>query len=162
MKPICLYGFMGCGKSYAGHKAASETGLSYLDLDEYIANREGISIPEIFSKSGEEYFRSLELSALREVKANIISLGGGALTNHETAAYAKENVIVIFIDTPFEVCYKRIKNDLSRPNAANKTKEELFMLYKSREEQYRNAADYTEKKLNRIINLIKELTNDNI
>jgi shikimate kinase len=135
-KPIYLYGFMGCGKSYIARKS----GLDYIDLDKQLGD-----IPKIFAEHGEKYFRELEFNALKIANADIISLGGGALTNPESAKYAKENAVVVFIDTDFEVCYERIKNDKNRPLAANKSKEELFALYNSRLEHYRNAADYTIK-----------------
>jgi shikimate dehydrogenase len=135
-KPIYLYGFMGCGKSYIAEKS----GLNYIDLDSQLGD-----IPKIFAEHGEQYFRSLEFSALKTANADIISLGGGALTNPEAAKYAKENAVVVFIDTGFEVCYERIKNDPNRPLAASKTKEELLALYNSRLAHYREAADFTIK-----------------
>ncbi|MDR2559900.1 MAG: shikimate kinase [Oscillospiraceae bacterium] len=147
-KPIYLYGFMGCGKSYLGRKAANAFGLSFVDLDDYIVKREGAEIAEIFRKNGKMYFKSLELSALSEVRADIISLGGGALNESPgAAAYAKKHAVVVFINTDFDACYGRIKSDGAekRPNAAGKTKEELFALYNSRIEHYREVADYTIK-----------------
>ncbi|MDR2533077.1 MAG: shikimate kinase [Oscillospiraceae bacterium] len=146
MKPVYLYGFMGCGKSYVGRRLSRETGAFCVDLDEFIAGREGMEIAEIFAKHGKEYFKNLELSALKEVKADVISLGGGSLLeNPEAAAYAKENAVVIFIDTDFDTCYERIKSNGAekRPNAAGKTKEKLCELYKSRLGHYKKVADYT-------------------
>ncbi|MCL2697503.1 MAG: shikimate kinase [Oscillospiraceae bacterium] len=143
IKPIYLYGFMGCGKSYI----AKKSGLDFIDLDEYIVRLKGIEIAEIFVKYSEQYFRELELAALKELNVPLVSLGGGALKTPETAKYAKENAVVIFIDTPFEVCCKRIKIDglHRRPLAENKTKEGLFELYNSRLPHYRNVADYIVK-----------------
>ena len=152
MKPVYLYGFMGCGKSYIGRKAAQELDLSFTDLDECIGN-----IPEIFALHGEKHFRGLEFTALKKAKADIISLGGGVLTNPDAAAYAKENAVVIFIDTDFEVCYERIKGDKNRPLAASKTKEELLALYSSRIEHYRNVADYIIKGEEECISLMRKL-----
>jgi len=149
-KPILLYGFMGCGKSCIGRKIAQESGLSLVDLDESIGN-----IPRIFAEHGEEYFRGLEFTALKSAKADIIALGGGALTSPKAAAFARENALVIFIDTPFDTCYERVKNDKSRPLAFSKSKAELLALYESRKEHYINTADYIVKdvyELRRTIN----------
>ncbi|MCL2109385.1 MAG: shikimate kinase [Oscillospiraceae bacterium] len=158
-KPVYLYGFMGSGKSYWGRKAASDLRLRFVDLDEYIAEHEHMQIPEIFAVKGEKYFRSLELTALKTVHADIISLGGGALLSPEAAAYAKNNAVVVLIDTPFETCYERVKSDGAdlRPNAAGKSFEELHALYKSRETHYRNIADCIATNEN-TLKLIKELT----
>ncbi|MCL2077750.1 MAG: shikimate kinase [Oscillospiraceae bacterium] len=166
MKPIYLCGFMGCGKSYTGRKSARETGIRHIDLDDFLVGREKMEISEIFKKYGEKHFRNLEFEALCEISSEvsefhpaIISLGGGALTNPETAAFAKKNAVVIFIDTPFDTCYERVKNDVSRPNAAGKSKEELFALYKSREEHYKKAADYIKTGGDKeIVSLIKQLS----
>jgi shikimate kinase len=147
-KPVYLYGFMGCGKSYLARKA----GLDYIDLDKQLGN-----IPEIFAAHGEKYFRSLELAALKTLKAPLISLGGGALTNPEAAEYAKENAVVVFIDTPFEVCFERIKGDKARPLAANKTKEKLLELYNSRLPHYKEVADYIIKGEDEWLSLMQEL-----
>jgi shikimate kinase len=143
MKTVYLYGFMGCGKSHTGRRAARTSGAFFADLDEFIKEREGMEIAEIFSRHGEKYFRELEFSALSDIEADVISLGGGALTNSEAADFAKKNAVVIFIDTAFEVCYERIANDKSRPKAAGKTKDELFELYQSRLGHYREVADFT-------------------
>ncbi|MCL2637117.1 MAG: shikimate kinase [Oscillospiraceae bacterium] len=150
IKPIYLYGFMGCGKSHL----ARRSGLDYVDLDEFIGD-----IPQIFAEHGEQYFRELELSTLKEVNAPLVSLGGGALTNPETAKYAKENAVVVFIDTDFEVCYERIKGDSSqiRPLAVSKTKEELLALYNLRLPHYREIADYTIKGENEWLSIMQEL-----
>jgi shikimate kinase len=157
MKPVYLYGFMGCGKSYLGRKAARELGLSFADLDEYIIEREGMEISEIFAEHGEERFRAVEFAALRELGASIISLGGGALTAPEASEYAKKHAVVVFIDTGFEVCCERVRGDNSRPNAANKTAEELRALYEARAEHYKNAADYTIREEQELISLLNEL-----
>jgi shikimate kinase len=148
MKPIYLYGFMGCGKSYLARKS----GLSFIDLDEQIGD-----IPKIFAEKGEAHFRSLELAALKSAKADIISLGGGALTNPEAAKHAKKNAVVVFVDTPFEVCYERIKNDKNRPLAASKTKQELLALYNSRSEHYREVADYVAEGEEACLSIMQEL-----
>jgi len=157
MKPVYLYGFMGCGKSYLGRKIAREAGLSYVDLDEYIIEREGMEISDIFAQFGEEHFRNVEFQALREICANIISLGGGALINPQAAEYAKKHAVVVFINTPFEVCYKRIKGDERRPNAAEKSQEELHELYKAREGHYKAVADYTVSHESELFSLINQL-----
>ena len=44
---IYLCGFMGCGKSTVGKLLAQKLGMRFTDLDDYIENSEGMSIPEI-------------------------------------------------------------------------------------------------------------------
>ncbi len=64
---ISLTGMMGCGKSSVGRELAAQLGCPFIDLDSYIEKSEGRAIPEIFREKGEAHFRTLELSALREV-----------------------------------------------------------------------------------------------
>ena len=48
MRPIFLCGFMGCGKSTVGKILAKKMGCQCVDLDKYIEDTAGMSIPEIF------------------------------------------------------------------------------------------------------------------
>ena len=80
MKPIFLIGYMGCGKTTVGEELARQTGKEFIDLDEFIEQKEGMTIEEIFDKKGEKEFRKLETAALEEVAKKrdvIIGCGGG-------------------------------------------------------------------------------------
>lgn len=127
MKPIFLCGFMGCGKSTVGRILAKKLGCGCVDLDKYIEDGEGMKIPEIFAKKGEPYFRELETKALAEFgsKGGIAATGGGALLTEKNGETAKKAGMVVFIDTDFDICYNRIKDDPHRPLAYNSTKEQL-------------------------------------
>ncbi len=154
-----LYGFMGAGKTYFGEEVSKELGLRYIDADSFIENEKGLKIPEIFSKYGSDYFRECEFTALNElIDYDIISLGGGALTYGKSLDFAKRNGKIVFIDTPFEICYERIKNDANRPNANGKSRTELVALHTSRLEHYRDCADFT------VTNILefKGIINDNL
>jgi len=71
---------MGSGKSSVGKKLADVLGFNYLDLDDFIQEKESKPIKEIFNTKGEIYFRKIESKYLSEIisKSNcVISLGGG-------------------------------------------------------------------------------------
>lgn len=78
---IVLIGYMGSGKSVIGKMVASKNGLSYLDLDTYIEEKEHLTVSEIFKTKGEIYFRKKEREYLKELldtKSNLVlALGGG-------------------------------------------------------------------------------------
>lgn len=78
---LFLTGFSGCGKSTAGRRLAERLGYSFVDLDAAIVAREGRSINEIFTQSGEEEFRRLESAELENIIAStentIVATGGG-------------------------------------------------------------------------------------
>ena len=80
MKPIFLIGYMGCGKTTLGEVLARQMGLQYIDLDEFIEQRQGMTITEIFDEMGEKRFRELETEALQDVATMtdvIVGCGGG-------------------------------------------------------------------------------------
>ena len=78
---IIILGYMGCGKSTVGRILAEQLQLPFVDLDEYLTNKYGDSIPNLFLKNGEIGFRKLEKIALDELlvnqKTSVLSLGGG-------------------------------------------------------------------------------------
>ena len=51
---------MGSGKSYVGKKLAEKLNYDFVDLDDYLIEKEGLSIAEIFEKHDENYFREKE------------------------------------------------------------------------------------------------------
>ncbi|GHV46598.1 shikimate kinase [Clostridia bacterium] len=142
-KIIYICGFMGAGKSFCGRDAAYHSGKSYLDLDDYIVRRENKPITKIFEDGGEAAFREAEFSALKFAEAELISLGGGAVTYEKSLNFIKENGFLIFLDIDFPTCYERITQNgkASRPNAAARTEEELLELFTKRHEIYSAAAD---------------------
>ena len=141
---VYLCGFMGCGKSTVGKLLAKKLGKKYTDLDIYIVEQEGMKIPEIFEKYGEAYFRIAETKGLIELAeaGGVIATGGGALLSEENGETAKKAGLVIFIDTAFETCYQRIKDDKNRPIAYNSTKEQLKERFDFRRPLYLKNSHY--------------------
>lgn len=143
-KSIYLCGFMGCGKTTVGKVLAKRMEMQFVDLDEYIIEKEGMSIPEIFAKHGEEHFRKLEANYIKMLKSGfVVATGGGAIINEKTSEFARESGIVIFIDARFKSCYERIKGDKNRPLVMKNTKKQLLDLYNLRKTIYQKHSDIT-------------------
>lgn len=141
MSSVYLCGFMGCGKSHVGRQLAAALGREFVDLDRYIINAERMTIPFIFEKFGEPHFRRLEAKYIRELSGDkVVATGGGALINDETAEYARQSGLSVYINTSFEICYNRIKDDTNRPLAVKNTKRQLEELYNTRDVIYRRNA----------------------
>lgn len=100
MENIVLIGMPGCGKSTLGKLLAERTGKQFVDADDVIVQRAGISIPKIFDKIGEEGFRKLEtevLSNLGKQSGLIIATGGGCVTRSENYNLLHQNGHIIWI-----------------------------------------------------------------
>ncbi len=83
---IILTGYMGSGKTEIGIRLSKKLGMKCIDLDQYIEDREGFTITELFEKKGDIYFRKIESKYLNEIiKIDncIISLGGGTPCYYE-------------------------------------------------------------------------------
>ncbi|MGJ5641225.1 shikimate kinase [Formosa sp. S-31] len=78
---IILLGYMGSGKSTLGRKLAESLNIPFIDLDDYIEEKEGLSISELFAQKGEIYFRKKEHEHLKAILENqsdvVLALGGG-------------------------------------------------------------------------------------
>jgi len=135
---IFLCGFMGCGKSTIGQKLAKKLNVPFTDMDEYIEQQAGKTIPEIFAQEGEEHFRDLETQAVRDLsgREGVIACGGGAMLRDINAKIAAEHGIVLFLDVPFRTCYLRIANT-DRPIVRRSSRQELYNLYRKRRGVYR-------------------------
>lgn len=88
---LVLAGFMGTGKSTIGAALARRLGRQFVDLDQLIEEREGLSVEAIFAQGGEDAFRAAEGRALEAAlslqEPVVLALGGGTL--HEPASRAR-------------------------------------------------------------------------
>ncbi|MCM1133005.1 MAG: shikimate kinase [Ruminococcus flavefaciens] len=140
---IFLCGFMGCGKTTVGQLTAKKMGCAFYDTDELIVENQGMSIPEIFEKKGEPYFRQVEADIVKSMcgKSAVISCGGGAMINPDTAkAVAEAGEKIVFLDVDFDTCYERISGDSNRPIVVNNTKEQLRAIFDERHRIYEKHA----------------------
>ena len=103
MRSITLIGMPGSGKSTVGAALAELTGRRFADTDAMIAERAGMSIPEIFSRFGEARFRELETEALREISKEsgyVVATGGGVVTQPRNLPLIRQNSICVFLRRP--------------------------------------------------------------
>lgn len=141
MRKIYLVGFMGCGKSAIGRKLSYFLKMPYYDMDNEIVRQQGMSIPEIFEKYGEERFREMETEFLQNFRdeACIIATGGGVSMKEENRRIMRRTGLVLFLDATFEDIYMRIRHDKNRPIVQRSSKEELHELFLYRRKFYREA-----------------------
>ena len=123
---IAITGFMAAGKTTVGRTLAAKLNCKFVDLDELIAGQQNNSISELITRDGEDRFRQLETETLAEVlQASdnfVIALGGGTWARVDNRRLLRErNARVIWLDAPFELCWKRIPiGDNGRPLAPSR------------------------------------------
>lgn len=142
---IVLIGFMGSGKSTISRALSKVFAMDVIEMDQVIADREGMSISEIFEVHGEEYFRNLETELLRELQSRkgvVISCGGGVPMRDENIVEMKKNGKVILLTASPETILDRVKNNHDRPLLENnKNVDFIAELMEKRRKKYETAAD---------------------
>jgi shikimate kinase len=118
-RSIVLTGMMGVGKSSIGRRLAARLGVPFVDADTEIEKSANMSIPDIFARHGEDYFRSGEarvIARLLDTGPQVLASGGGAVMNADTRAVIKAKGISIWLKADFDVLMRRIaKRKHERP-----------------------------------------------
>jgi shikimate kinase len=117
-RSVVLVGLMGCGKTSIGRRMGQKLGLSFVDSDHEIEHAHGMTVPEIWEKHGESYFRAGEvrvISRLLDRGPLILATGGGAFMNEETRANLKAKAITIWLNADLETLMKRVSRRQDRP-----------------------------------------------
>lgn len=129
MKTTFLIGYMGSGKTTLGRAVAASTGISFIDLDDYIESREGCSIKEIFATRGEEAFRAIEREALCEVSRmpdTLVACGGGTPCFGDNMELLNRSGLTVYLNAPHSSLLSRLKEGRAkRPLIATLSDEEL-------------------------------------
>jgi XRE family transcriptional regulator, aerobic/anaerobic benzoate catabolism transcriptional regulator len=85
---VALIGLRGAGKSTLGRMAAADLGWPFVELNREIEASQGLSVSDIFAIHGQEGYRRMELSALRELIERpgpmILATGGGIVAETRT------------------------------------------------------------------------------
>lgn len=117
-RSVVLVGMMGAGKSSIGRRLAGRLGLSFVDADTEIETAAGMSIPEIFDKHGEPYFRAGEarvIARLLDHGPQVLATGGGAVMDQNTRDLIHIKGISIWLKADLDVLSKRTKRRGDRP-----------------------------------------------
>ena len=151
---VFLCGFSGVGKSTLLARLASPS-LELIDLDEYISL-------DLIEKEGLMAFRQRELMAIKQLCARqkgmgmVVALGGGALTPSSLKVIRQRGGTLIWLDTPFEECWRRIKQSDHRP-LVSEGKDYLQKLYRERISLYRQSDLHLKPDAQQAINSLADL-----
>ena len=119
--------------------------MEVIEMDQIIAEREGMTISDIFEVYGEQYFRNLETNLLIEMQSKtnvVISCGGGTPMRECNVVEMKKNGRVVLLTAKPETILNRVKDSHDRPLIENnKTVSFIAELMEKRREKYEAAAD---------------------
>ena len=139
---LVFLGMMGSGKSSIGLMVSKKLNIDFVDIDQEIEKKIGMTISKIFENQGEKYFREVEeMITLKLLKKNktVISLGGGAFLNNKIKKEVLDNHISFWLKWDIKTLVNRIQNSQKRPIALKASKNELIDLIKKRSIVYSKA-----------------------
>ncbi len=135
---IVLIGMPSCGKSTIGKKFSEIIGYDFIDMDIEIEKYAGISIPQIFEKYNEDYFRDIERKVCLDIaKTNhtVISCGGGVIKREINMKSLSLNGKIIFIKRDLEKLIigknRPLSKDFETLKKMEKERNPLYQKYSS-------------------------------
>jgi len=139
---ISLIGMPGSGKSAIGRMLAGHLGWDFVDMDDFVQEISGSSIPALFSQ-GEAEFRRWETEACRQLcrrRRTVIACGGGVVLDPENLILLKSGGAVVWIDRPLEHILRDI--DIQTRPLLKDGPDRVIRLYEQRKDLYRQGADW--------------------
>ena len=129
---VVLLGYMGSGKSTVGQILAEKLGTNFLDLDDYIEQKQKATISEIFNSKGEIFFRKVEAEAVKQLcndsDSLVLALGGGTPCYSDTMQFLVNhpNVVTVVLNISIKNLSERLIHEKAkRPLIANLKNEDI-------------------------------------
>jgi shikimate kinase len=146
---IILIGFRGAGKTTVGKLLAERLNLSFLDLDDEVQRRVGLSIKEMVERYGWSYFRERERAVLEDLieeEGCVVALGGGSVLHEDLMEKLKESAFIVYLKISSASAVERItkdsKSEQTRPSLSDLSLvEEVERVLKERAPLYEKYAD---------------------
>lgn len=142
---IVLIGMRGSGKTTVAKMLSKKLKKPYIEMDDLVMQKAGMTTADIVKNHGWEYFRDIESKVVQEIAKQddtIISCGGGVVTRAENIKALKKNGRLFWLKVSVDTLLKRIGNDQNRPSLTGKLpKEDMEETLKVRYDLYKKAAD---------------------
>ncbi len=163
-KNIVLVGFMGSGKTSVGKRLSMTIRREFIDMDDFIEKREGMTVNEIFSQKGEPYFRGLERELCTRFAAGggkVIATGGGVIKDSGNVENLKKGGIIFYLKCTPEKIADNLKYDNTRPLLAVEDKTAKIIEMMREREPFYNACrdveiDVSNKEIDQTVSEILE------
>lgn len=117
-KTIVMVGMMGAGKTAVGRALAARLDVPFLDSDAEIETAANMTIPEIFARDGEPFFRDKETQVIRRLldeERCVLSTGGGAFLSDENRRMITETGVSVWLNAGLDVLWNRVRHKDTRP-----------------------------------------------
>ena len=117
-RPVALVGMMGSGKTAVGTALAARLRVPFRDTDESMVAAARMTIPEIFERDGEAFFRRRETEVLRRLLMagpGILSTGGGAFLQAENREAIRQHGVSVWLRADGELLWNRVRHKSTRP-----------------------------------------------
>ncbi|WP_308916942.1 shikimate kinase [Jannaschia sp. LMIT008] len=117
-RPVVLVGMMGSGKTAVGTAVAARLGVPFRDTDAAIVEASRMSIPDIFARDGEAFFRAREtevLTRLLTAEPAIVSTGGGAFLSPCNRAIVARHGVSVWLRADVDLLWSRVRGKTTRP-----------------------------------------------
>ncbi len=136
----------GGGKSTVGRQLGRRLSYPFVDSDNLIERRVGISIRQFFEQEGETAFRDIEEQVIGEqavLPEGVLATGGGAVLREANRNVLRSACIVVYLRSSPEELFRRLRHDTHRPLLQVKNPlGRLRELYVERDPLYRDAAHF--------------------
>ena len=138
-----MVGMMGAGKTAVGRALAQLLGVSFLDSDHEIETAANMTVPEIFARDGEAFFRAREsevINRLLKGPACVLSTGGGAFLSPVNRATISKNGVSVWLNADIDLLWSRVRHRDTRPLLrTDDPRATLTSLYEARVPDYAKA-----------------------
>lgn len=142
---IFLIGPMGAGKTTIGRRLAQALRWVFIDSDQEIEQRAGVSIPLIFELEGEAGFRLREKAVMAELTQRqdiVLATGGGAVLDRDNRRCLAGRGLVVYLYASVDEQLRRTRHDSHRPLLQTADpRGRLEALFSLRDPLYREVAD---------------------
>ena len=130
---IALIGMPGSGKTRVGQQIAAHLDRPHVDSDWELEQHLGCSCSDYIVDAGEEAFRRAESDCLAQIAARsgqVISCGGGVVTQPENYDLLRQNSVIVMLDRPIAELSKKGR-PLSQRDGVETLAERRMPLYQS-------------------------------
>jgi len=145
---VALLGLRGAGKTTIGRRLARRRRVPFVELDRRIEQTAELSLSELFTLHGEDYYRRLEREVLDDVlkegRPMVLATGGGLVASPQTFDRLRKSAVTVWLRARPEDHWNRVVRQGDRRPMADhpQAMADLRSLLAAREPLYA-AADVT-------------------